>query len=191
MIALLPALEQKRTTKKQLIDLEEKILCALEFGLHSAGPIPFLERYQRIFDLDQEASEHDFKQVGYTARQFCKYMQRFGQFLSWRPSQIAAAAFMLSINLNLSVVAPQVGLRPLKTSKVDLAVESLISVDSYVVDHRELFSGPLRFWSSYVAELTRLDAQRDISALYNTLMNHLDDLQFKGKLKQDSSLWVS
>ena len=44
-MALLPALEQKRTTKKQLIDLEEKILCALEFGLHSAGPIPFLERY--------------------------------------------------------------------------------------------------------------------------------------------------
>ena len=68
MIALLPAVEQKRITKKQLIDLEEKILCALEFSLHSAGPIAFLERYQRIFDIDRESEEHDFKQVGYTAR---------------------------------------------------------------------------------------------------------------------------
>lgn len=65
---------------------------------------------------------------------------------------------MLSINLNMSTVAPHVGLRPLKTSKVELAVESLISVDAYVVDHRMLFNGPLRFWSTYVAELTGIDA---------------------------------
>ena len=89
-------------------------MVALQFSIHCAGPIPFLERYQRLFGLDQEKEDHDFKQVGFTARQFCKYMQRYGQFLNWKPSQIAAAALILSIKLNLSSIASQVGLRPLR-----------------------------------------------------------------------------
>ena len=87
-----------------MINLEEDILLAIEFSVHFAGPIPFIERYQRLMGIDQETDEHDFKQIGFTARQFCKYMQRYGQFLAWKPSQIAAAALMLSINLNLSPV---------------------------------------------------------------------------------------
>lgn len=61
MLALLPPVEQARTNKQDLVDLEERILLALEFGLHAAGPIPFLERFQRIFGLDQEKADHDFK----------------------------------------------------------------------------------------------------------------------------------
>ena len=45
-------------------------------------------------------------------------MQRFSQFLEWKPSQLAAVAIILSINLNQSPVAPQVGLRCLKGDKV-------------------------------------------------------------------------
>lgn len=52
MIALLPQSEQRRVTKQDLINLEEQILLALEFQVHYAGPIPFLERYQRLIGLD-------------------------------------------------------------------------------------------------------------------------------------------
>lgn len=52
MLALLPPTEQKRLSKQVLIDLEESILKALQFSLHFAGPIPFMERYMRIFDID-------------------------------------------------------------------------------------------------------------------------------------------
>lgn len=45
MIALLPELERKRTAKTDLIDLEEKILLALDFDVQYVGPVPFLERY--------------------------------------------------------------------------------------------------------------------------------------------------
>ena len=124
MLALLPSAEQTRITKQDLVNLEEKILIALEFGLHAAGPIPFLERYQRIFGFDEEKADHDFKQVGFTARQFCKYMQRYAEFLTWKPSQIAAAAFLLSVNLNLSVIAPKVGLHPLRGNKVQLLAQA-------------------------------------------------------------------
>ena len=45
MLALLPPSEQKNITKADLIKLEEKILLSLEFSVHYAGPLPFLERY--------------------------------------------------------------------------------------------------------------------------------------------------
>lgn len=53
-------------------------MITLNFSLHAAGPIPFIERFQRLFGLDQEKLDQDFKQVGFTARQFVKYMQRYG-----------------------------------------------------------------------------------------------------------------
>lgn len=76
--------------------------------------MPFLERYQRLLGIDDEKGSHDFKQVGFTARQFCKYMQRFAQFLEYKPSQIAAAAIVLAVRLNVSPVGPSVGLKALR-----------------------------------------------------------------------------
>jgi cyclin B len=129
MLALLPTSEQNRTSKQDIINLEEQILKTLKFSLHYVGPIPFIERFQRLFGLDQEAQDHDFKQVGFTARQFCKYMQRYGQFLQWKPSQLAAAAFILSINLNLSAVGPNVGLRPLRSNQVQQLIQGTLPVN--------------------------------------------------------------
>lgn len=45
MLALLPQSEQRRVTKQDLINLEEQILLALQFQVHYAGPVPFLERF--------------------------------------------------------------------------------------------------------------------------------------------------
>lgn len=45
-------------------------------------------------------------------------------------------------------------------------------------------------WTSYVASLTGLTADKDIAAPYATLMYHLDTYQFKGKMSTDVALWL-
>jgi len=52
MIALLPTNEQKRTSKQDICALEKKILTSFDFDLHYVGPISFLERYQRLLQID-------------------------------------------------------------------------------------------------------------------------------------------
>lgn len=39
--------------KSELIELEESVIRMLDFDLHCIGPIQFLERFQRIYNLDQ------------------------------------------------------------------------------------------------------------------------------------------
>ena len=50
--------------------------------------------------------------------------------------------------------------------------------------------GPLRVWSSTIAQLTNISASNDIAAPYTALMNHLDTFQFKNKMRADASLWL-
>ncbi len=40
--------------KKYFVRLENKVLKALEFDLTFTSPLPFLERFLRIFELDQD-----------------------------------------------------------------------------------------------------------------------------------------
>lgn len=42
--------------KKDILDLEYDLVWKLDYDLHFAGPIPFLERYLRIFDLESQKS---------------------------------------------------------------------------------------------------------------------------------------
>ena len=87
MISLLPA-PQKNTFKRQhLIDLEEKIVRALDFDFNFAGPLVFLERYQRLLSVDQPTKDEGQKQIHHTSRQLCKYMQRHAEFLEFTPAQ--------------------------------------------------------------------------------------------------------
>jgi hypothetical protein len=87
MINLLPESQRKRMDKEDLVDLEEKIILALDFDFNYASPITFLERYQRLFSVDQEAEDKNMQQIGHTARQFCKYMQRNSNFLEYTQAQ--------------------------------------------------------------------------------------------------------
>lgn len=41
-------------TKQLLATLEERVLKELEFSMHYAGPIPFLERFMRLSGLDEK-----------------------------------------------------------------------------------------------------------------------------------------
>lgn len=45
MINLLPEKQRERISKEDLIQLEEKIIFALEFDFHYASSVTFLERY--------------------------------------------------------------------------------------------------------------------------------------------------
>jgi len=109
MINLLPESQRGRIRKYDLIELEEKIVFALEFDFHYSSPITFLERYQRLFSVDQE-TDKNMRQIGHTSRQFCKYMQRNSQFLEFTPSQQAATALVLALNLCYSHVCESIGL---------------------------------------------------------------------------------
>ena len=59
-------------TKNVLMELEEKVLKELEFKMHYAGPIPFLERFMKFFGLDENRELSPGKQIDIAARQFLK-----------------------------------------------------------------------------------------------------------------------
>ena len=86
--------------KDDLLRLEEKILVALEFSCHHISPIPFLERYFRLFGIDNGIRDRQAHQLRTYARQYCRFMQREPCFLNFRPSQIAAASLMFAINIS-------------------------------------------------------------------------------------------
>ena len=66
----------------------------LNFNFVIPGPIQSMERYLRILNYDIN------KSVVYSmAYQICKFSQNDSLFLNYRPSQLAAAAVLISINI--------------------------------------------------------------------------------------------
>ena len=72
-------------------------------------PIFFLERFQRIFGVDQELTDSDDTRVGNLARKMLRCMLLSSTYLRFKPSQVAAAALLLSININSSECAQLMG----------------------------------------------------------------------------------
>lgn len=100
MIERLPTLLRKQVTRENLIMLEEQIIRALDFDLQFDGPLPFLERYQRVLNIDLESENQLFFKIGYSARKLLRHMMHKATFLSYRPSQIASTAILVAIDLN-------------------------------------------------------------------------------------------
>ena len=132
MISLLPEDSRTNVTKEKLVAQEEQIIKELRFRIHFSGPIPFLQRFQRYFNIDQERGNQGAKQVGFAARQFCRFMMRKPEFLNFKPSQQAAAAFSLALNLTTSPNAKKLGLVPLQRAQIGPVCEP---------------GNPLQFWS--------------------------------------------
>jgi hypothetical protein len=77
-----------------LITLEKNILETLDFNLQWAGPIPFIDRFSKLF-LVQASSP--VKTLCYL---FCKLAAHSCTLcLESRPSLLAAAVFFLSLNV--------------------------------------------------------------------------------------------
>jgi Cyclin, C-terminal domain len=85
-------------TQSSLVALEETILKELEFSMHYAGPIPFLERFLKIMGLD--TFESPGRYIEAAARQFLVSLQRCEEFLKYKPSHCAAACLILAINIS-------------------------------------------------------------------------------------------
>ena len=100
MIDKLPTMLRKQVNREQLIRLEEKIIRMMDFDLQYHTPLSFLERYQRILQLDQEKDSTLNLKIGYSARKLLRHMMHKSQFLAYRPSQIAATAILVAIDLN-------------------------------------------------------------------------------------------
>ena len=106
MIRLVAAEWNVAVTKQELTDLEESIIRMLDFDLHFTGPIAFLERFQRIYNLDQIKRDREAYAIDFLARNFCRSILRSSTYLTLKPSQIGASALILAINLSTSDLAP-------------------------------------------------------------------------------------
>lgn len=91
-----------------LVLLEEIILKELEFNMHYAGPLPFLERFLRLFGLTE--IESPGKQINMAARQFLALCQRSEEFLRFKPSVCAATSLALAMCISKSSIKHEIGI---------------------------------------------------------------------------------
>ena len=63
MIRIVKEKGLKILEKKKLVELEEQIIKTLDFDLRNVSSIHFLERFLRLFGLDQEDKDNDFELI--------------------------------------------------------------------------------------------------------------------------------
>ena len=99
-------------TRQELIDLEKDVIDRLDFELQYTGPLLFLERFLRIYSLDQTVRDIESLAIASLAAGLLKKFVREQAFLSFKPSQMAAAALTIAINASESKSAKEMGLIP-------------------------------------------------------------------------------
>lgn len=133
--------------------MEERVLRSLDFSCHYISPVPFLERYLRIFGIDLEKkSDKHTTQLQKLSHQYCRFMLRDSSFLIYRPSQIAAASLLFAINISQSKVAPLIGINKIEESEMkSLFFETAIHLGITGVKFFEIDTKcPLRMWNKSV-----------------------------------------
>lgn len=136
-------------TRDQLVALEEKVIKALDFELHYAGPLPFLERYLRIYNLDLYWSDREAYVLSRLARTFCRVLLRSHTYLNLRPSQMAAASLTLAVNVSRSNLAPELGIQFIGEPKLNtLLFENVVSIEMDGVKQIDSdLTCPLKMWT--------------------------------------------
>ena len=66
--------------------MEEQIIKSLDFSLRDVSSIQFLERFLRLFGIDQEKKKSSISQMRKLSYEFCSYMSGEAEFLDYRPS---------------------------------------------------------------------------------------------------------
>jgi len=92
-------------TREKVAAYEHMILIELEFSLHFISPLVFLDRFERIFGVDENKEEN--RQIRSFGRHMCLFTQRDDQFLNFKPSQLAAACLILAVNLSSSHIVSE------------------------------------------------------------------------------------
>ena len=105
--------------RDDLIDLETSIIRTLDFDLHYTSPLTFLERYQRLYELDRIIEDRTSGVIDEVARLLIRTLLRSRNYLSLKPSQIAAASLTLAINISKSELVERLGTQPVNAAKLD------------------------------------------------------------------------
>ena len=105
MVRLMASEWNFETSKQEIVEMETEVIKLLDWDLMIVSPIFFLERYQRIFGVHQERTNKDDAQVGSLTRKILRCHLLSSSFLRFKPSVMAAAALMLSINISCSAGA--------------------------------------------------------------------------------------
>lgn len=93
MIKLLEDEEKAQITKKDIIDMEAKIIVQFGFELNFPGPYAAMERFLRLLGHDKNDT------IVRMAYQISKFSLNEATFLDFQPSQIAASAAIISANI--------------------------------------------------------------------------------------------
>ena len=93
MIKLLTPSEAEKVEKESVIDLEQQILNVLSFDFNYPAPLPFLERYLRIGDLQNDLH------ISSLAEELLLVAIKRILFLNFRPSLIASASLVIAYSL--------------------------------------------------------------------------------------------
>lgn len=178
-------------TRQDLLDLEEDIIRTLDFDLRSVSPLLFLERYLRVFQLHNDASDYQSRVIASLSRQFSKSFLRQQAYLSAKPSQVAGAALILSINLSQSEIANQLGLKRFDNLNLNsLYFENLMNIEidgvKQQVGNREC---PLRYWNQHVEKLTYIKSERELRPAYYQLVQIVNENDLGGVLAQDQTMF--
>lgn len=98
--------------------MEEVIIKELDFDLRYVTPVPFLERFFRMYGLEDRNSATS-THIRNLSHEYCRFMLRDSQFLDYKPSQLAAAALVFAINISLSSIASKASIKKIKPEKLN------------------------------------------------------------------------
>lgn len=172
---------------KDLRDLEEHIIRVLDFSMHNISPLPFFDRYCRIFGIDNEQEDDDAKQVCRLGRQILRAFARDSSSLNFKPSQIAAAALMTALNICDSPVAKVYGLKqisglsqkshyfdkqtgiasPIKVGRLRPESSKKSSDDSH--SSKDVSKDFFNRWNADIQRLTNKKVEKDIMPTFKVL----------------------
>jgi len=93
MIVHLSEEDKKFVSKAVLTDLEQDIITRFGFEFNFSGPMEFINRYLRVLGYDKN------DQVKIICEQLCRFQLNYSTFLKYKPSQLAAAIAIISINI--------------------------------------------------------------------------------------------
>ena len=142
MISILRESHDVHIEKQELLNIEERVIKMLDFSLVSISPIHFLDRYLRIFGIDERKHSKIPKQIVTLTRQYCRFTQREAKFLQFKPSAIAAACFLCAINISLSKTSESVlGLKKMSRENLEESIVEAFSIHSepgvvYTIDKK-------------------------------------------------------
>lgn len=119
-------------------------------------------------------------------------MLRSSNYLTLKPSQVAAAAIILAINLSSSDLASKVGLQKMQ----DLNLRSLFSesLTNTQGEARKSKVGnvncPLKIWNKMAKRVTTMNINEDLRPAYTKMCTIVNEFELQGQLSTRPDLFL-